>query len=505
MPPTLRNRATLERELGSSGTAQRGGLYWSDVEETPELQFPQSIMVYDRMRRTDAQVAAVIRAMSLPIRSARWTLMGSDVRPEVMELVRHELGLVPDDKGRRTRDLSGVVWADFLRHALLHVPLGFMAFEQVYKVGPPGPGLEELPGMAGREIAHIRKLGPRLPRQVSGIDVARDGGLEGIRQNVRRDDGFGYEEVKIPTDRLVMFVNDQEGAEWTGNGILRASYKHWLIAEGLERLGGLIVERNGMGLVVCHYPRNGDRNLALAIARSARAGEDAGVALPDGYKLEIMGVQGSLKDELPLIKFHKEQVGKNALTMLLDLGHDAGARSLGDTFLTFLLMALDSIADYIGEVVTRHVIADLVALNFGVGETYPVLKAEDIEPKSPATSQSLKELVEAGILIPTGEDEVHERRRRGMPIPPGLPTEPESAPVDRIDDVPVEDDPDAPPEPPAEEPGDEPGPDEVLVKPHKRKRPGAAQPTEALERRLATVKRRLEVLRKREDRRDGSD
>lgn len=493
-------KSVLQREVGSPGYYSADGWYFNDAETTPELQFPNSIAIFDRMRRTDAQVQSVLRAISLPIRAARWSLVGSDVRPEVMEAVRINLGLMPEERGQIARDLSGVIFQDYLRHALLHVPLGFMAFEQVYKVGAPGPGLEAL---GSRDFAHLRKLAPRMPRQVSGIEVARDGGLIGIKQNVRRDDGFGFEDRLIrPEDGLVMVVNEQEGADWAGVSLLRSSYKHYLIKEGLEKIGPMVVERNGMGLVVVHYPANtaGARETALAIARNARAGEDAGIALPDGYSIELVGVSGALKDELPLIKYHAEAIGKNALTMLLDLGHDAGARALGDTFLTFLLMALDAIADHVAKVTTRHVIADFVSINFGAGETYPVLRADPIEPNAPATTAALKDLVDSGIIVPDDELEVHERRRYGLPIRPGLPTEPVSDQVDKVIDVPGDEGPPNNIEPDPQDPGPERTPPEepdegaVPVKPHTRRKPKTAS-TESLERRLATVQRQIAAQR----------
>ena len=43
-----------------------------EVETTPELQFPQSIWVYDQMRRTDAQVGSVLRAVSWPVLRTPW-------------------------------------------------------------------------------------------------------------------------------------------------------------------------------------------------------------------------------------------------------------------------------------------------------------------------------------------------------------------------------------------------------------------------------------------------
>lgn len=406
-------------ELGSpgltGGTGPFGGVFLSPFEETQELLWPNNVLVYDRMRRTDAQVSSVLRAITLPIRRTGWHLEGEDVDPAVIRWLELELGLAQRSGGARRRR-QGVEWDPFLRQALLSLPLGLMPFEQVYEVGAPQAELAggPLPPL----VAHLRKLAPRMPRTLTSIDVARDGGLEAIRQTFPRQDGT-WQEVRIPVDRLVMFVHEREGADWTGQSILRSAYKHWLIKDALLRLGPIAVERNGMGLPVVSYPSaGGDRALALDLARKARAGEDAGVALPEGYTLELKGVTGATRDELPLLKYHDEAIGRNALAMFLDLGHDRGARSLGDTFVDYFLLSLNSVAESIASTITEHVIRDLVELNLGPDAPYPALVADPLEAGSDTTAEALASLTTAGLLTPDRELEQDVRRRHGLPSRP---------------------------------------------------------------------------------------
>lgn len=472
----------LEREIGVPGPIGTvAGLsgWFENWEETAELQFPNSIIVYDRMRKTDAQIRGLLRGISLPVRAARWHLETDGVDARVVKFVEDELGLTPTNQARRRRLGEGLNWREFLSHALLMLPYGFMPFEQVYRIGPPNPGLE---GIGPPQLAHLRKLAPRMPRTVTGFKVARDGGLEGITQHVPREQGdayaaLGYEEVTIPTDRLVMFVNEREGADWAGTSILRSDYKHWLIKDGLIRLGPMAVERNGMGLAVVNYPANGDKATALAAARAARGGEDAGIALPDGYTFSLVGVTGSVRDELPLLNYHDQQMGHGALAMFMDLGHDRGARSLGETFLDFFLMAENALIADVGEIVTEYVVRDLVRLNFGEDEPYPPIGADPVEPGEPATAASLKTLVEAGLLTPDNEIEVEIRRARRLPPMSGQQDGPPDEIVDEIEDVEV-DEVEPMPEPPG---GPTPSqavedePDRIPVRPHNRRRPGTAR------------------------------
>lgn len=430
-------------ELGAPGIASWAG--WLDTwEETAELRFPLAFRVFDKMR-TDAQVDAVLRARDLPIRSLDYRLDPAGVDARVMRFVNGELGLDldPQSAARRRRRRQGVVWADVKRHALLAGPFGVMPLEQVYNVDAPGPGQDDL-GLP-RMVAHVRKLAPRMPRTLTGIDVAPDGGLESIRQFVPRSpsDTRVAGEVTIPADRLVMFVNDMEGGDWTGRSILRSSYGHWLIKQVLMKLGPMMVERNGMGVPVVTFEDDAQRAEAVRIAKGFRAGEEAGAALPTGMSISLVGVDGTLRDELPLLRYHDESIGRSALAMFLNLGHDNGARSLGDTFVDYFLLSEQATADHIADVVTEYVIRDLVELNYGPDEPYPVLRAGELAADQAPTAEALKSLADSGLLDADEDVKAEVRRRFRLPkvdpdaAPPAPAPAPEAQPAAPADAAPV--------------------------------------------------------------------
>jgi hypothetical protein len=489
MPPFP---AGITTERGAPGQVAFAGIpeTW---EATPELRWPASVAVYDQMRRSDAQVVSVLRAVTLPVRRTTWRVAGDDTDPRVLGFVEAELGLAPEGEGRRRRRREGISFDRLLAEALLSLPFGHMVFEQVYAVGPPAA---DAPAGLPPRLAHLRKLGPRMPRTLAGFDLARDGGLDAVRQWVTHPDGR-VEEVRLPNDRLVVFVNEREGADWTGTSILRGAYKHWLIKDSLLRVGAMAVERNGMGVPVVYYGPEGNADDALGYAKAFRAGEEAGAAAPDGtYRIELLGVTGQTRDELPLVKYHDESIGRSALAMFLNLGHDRGARSLGETFVDYFVMALGAVIDEIAETVTEHVIRDLVELNFGGDEPYPELVADELTPESLPTAEALKALVEAQVLTPDPELERYIRRRSGLPdldeeeLPPGEPPGPGGLPgPESIVGVIEEDEPDA------GEAGDTRPPRRpraVKVPAHTRKAPTfAGVTTEELEQRLATLSERL--------------
>lgn len=384
-------------------------------EQTPELMWPQSIQVYDSMRRTDGQVAGLLRACTLPILSANWDLDTEDVRPEVEALVRSELGIMPKGKSRRRRRREGINWLEHLRMALLCLPYGHMPFEQVYQVGPPNPGQE---GVGLDEVIHLRKLSPRMPRTLTEIRVDRDGGLAGVSQTPIEIAPGRYKDVFIPVDRLVFYAIEREGADWTGNSMLRASYKHWFIKDMLLRISAQVVERNGMGVPVMSFDETvegASRAEAERAVQDFRSGATAGLVKPVGTSFELVGVSGSTVDAIPLINLHDQAMTKSSLAMFMDLGHDSGARSLGDTFVDFFTASLQSVADSIAETATEHIIRDLVEWNFGPDEAYPLLTPGSLKDNQTVTATTLNQLVTAGIITPDGKLEKHVRTSMNLP------------------------------------------------------------------------------------------
>lgn len=387
-------------ELGGPGI--RGDKGWLDTwETTPELVWPHSTYVYDRMR-IDGHLAGCLRAITLPLRRADWYLEADpEVRPEVAEFVRTELGL--DDAGRQRRRRQGIRWGEFLQHALLELPFGHMFFEQVYEIADG--------------VAHLRKLAPRMPRTIIEFKIARDGGLDSIVQTIPDDRGF-WHEVRIPMDRLVAFVNDREGSNWAGTSVLRPAYPHWLIKQQLMRIDAMSGERNGMGIPWVEYDQaaGGNERTALDIARNVRAGEEAGVATPVGaYRFSLVGLTGSIRDILASIKYHDQEGARLLLAMFLDLGHDNGARSLGDTFLDFFVLAEQAVGDQVAEVTTEHVIRDLVEINYGPDEPYPLLKCAEITGDGAPTAEALYQLARGGYITPDPGIEAVLRKRYDFP------------------------------------------------------------------------------------------
>jgi hypothetical protein len=377
--------------------------FWQTTEDTPELVWPSCVPVYRRMRRQDAQVTSVLRAVALPVRRTGWRIDPAGARPEVVEHIATDLGLPikgAEPVARRRRGRFS--WGEHLASALLMLQYGHSFFEQVYSVDEAG-------------LYHLRKLGPRMPDTIVEIRVARDGGLVSIKQaGVGPDLG----EVVIPVERLVAYVLDREGGDWTGNSLLRPAYKHWLIRDRLLRVQAQTIERNGMGVPVYEAgPNDGPDQMTAGkkVAQSYSAGSASGAATPFGAKLRLAGVEGNLADAMPAINYHDAQIGRAVLAHFLNLGNQTGSWALGSTFADFFVLSLQTLGETLRDTAQAHVIEDLVDANWGPDEPAPQLVFDEIGSQKDAVASALKLLVDAGILLPDRSLEEAVRQDYGLP------------------------------------------------------------------------------------------
>ncbi|QUY60888.1 phage portal protein family protein [Gulosibacter molinativorax] len=397
-----------------SGVSGWGALAAETHETNPDLQWPNSIDVFDRMRREDTQVKSVLRAVTLPIMRTEWVIDGTGCRPEVVEHVARDLGLKVKGEAFQApvRSKGRFSFQEFLRLALLELVYGHSFFEQVY---------DQSDGET-----HLRKLAWRPPRTIADIETAPDGGLVAIKQFGAN----GKDDVVIPVDRLVVFTNEREGANWLGESLLRSAYKMWVLKDRVLRIQALTAERNGLGMPVATSappPEDAsfdelkawmDEQIAanLELVKNARAGESAGASIANGAKFEFVGVSGDLPDTDKPIRYYDEQIARGVLAHFLNLGTETGSWALGSTFANFFTDSLNAVAQHIAEVTNQHVIEDLVDLAFSEDEPAPKLVPAAIGEQQPVTAESIRALVDCGAIEVDERLEAWLRERFGAPV-----------------------------------------------------------------------------------------
>lgn len=404
----------VTRELGYATSSPTNWWAAPDEEQTPELRWPQSVRVYDAMARQDSQPASVLRAVSFPVRRTGWRIAPGRADDPVVQYIAEELGLPikgqeaqPPDRAR-----DRFSWSEHLRYALLALRYGHQFFEQSYRLD-------------GGDY-RLRKLAPRPARTISKITVALDGGLQSIEQHapstLLRPLRTAAGPITIPVSRLVAYVHEAEPGSWVGTSLLRPAYKFWLLKDRVLRVGAMSVERNGMGLPT-YTAGSEDEDLTAGqdIATRARAGDNAGAALPFGAELHLRGVEGALPDALAWVRYYDEQTAAAVLAHALNLGQQKGTGSyaLGATFLDFFVLALQTVAEWFRDVAQQHVIEDLVDLQFGPDTTPPRLEFDEIGADEAALAQAINLLLQSGAL--RADPDLEEHLRQLFRLPPKSP------------------------------------------------------------------------------------
>ncbi len=420
-------QAAPTTDAGYSVEANAWSWDLTEEEKTRELQWPSNIEVYDSMRRQDAQIVSVLRALTLPIRRTTWRIDPNGADDQVVEFVAQNLGLPIVGKGavavKRTKGRFS--WEEHLQHALLMLPHGHSVFEQRFRIERDSFGILR---------AYLSRLGWRPPRTISKWDVAADGGLIAIEQGLA-----GGEKHRQEVSRLVCYVNDREGGNWLGQSVLRPAYKPWVLKDRMLRVQAQSIDRNGMGIPVhtaagadpTTYPEPEDQRTAeakevadgLRIAKNLRSGNESGVSLRKGADIKLLGVEGQLPDADKVIRYYDEQIARAMLANFLNLGGDSskGSYALGATFENFFVMSLQAIAMYIANTANAHIVEDLVDHNFDTEATAPKIVFDEIGSQQGVTAEGIKALIECGALTPTVDLEQFLRQVfRLPPLPDGV-------------------------------------------------------------------------------------
>lgn len=392
--------------IGVVDDTQYGTIVNDVYEYIGELTHPASVTVYGQMRH-DSKLAAVLAGYTLQLRRASWQLDGAGCRDEVVQHVADDLGIPvmgSDDKptGARLRDVS---WNQHLRAALQHLIWGHYGFELAAEI------------VDGR--AHLTTLAERQPATIAAVHAdPRTGRLLGVDQTAMSKDNS----PQIKADRIVWYVNDREGANWTGRSVLRSAYAPWLIKREMMRVAAISNRRWGAGVPVAvpspgTNPTAAQLTDAQRLASAARAGDVAGAAMPANFDLKIVGLSGSVPDTLGFIRWLDQQMTSAALMSHLDLGGETrtGSYALGRAFVDLLMMALESIGEHVADTATREVVARVVGWNWGTDEPVPRITVSGIGSQRQVTAESLQMLLSSGAMSADPALEEWVRREYRLP------------------------------------------------------------------------------------------
>ncbi len=385
-------------EFGATGTPIFGGYLQDAGEYNPTLQGITAFSTYEKMRRSDGQVAATLAGMKLRIRSAEWAIVEPDdatpVEKEAAEFVRECL-------------LEEINLDAVIENALLMLDFGCAAHADHWYVD-------------GNRV-RIQKLKPLLPSTFSRwiVDPQTEELLE-IEQYGAKADAYVTERVKM--ERLALFTFQQEGANFAGRSVLRPMYQHWYIKSNLYKIDAIAQERNGMGVPWIRMgpdAKKEDREAGLAWLQKLSVHEKAALLLPPNWEFKLEGVTGTVRDAKESITHHNVAISMSGLAQFMMLGQsESGNRALGQTMGDFFDQSLEATAKKIARVMTLTTIKRLVDFNFTGVEQYPRLVPQQMLPiKFDAIVTALKELASAGVNAIQPDEDLEDWLRNKMGAP----------------------------------------------------------------------------------------
>jgi hypothetical protein len=374
---------------GAVGTANFAGFIRDLGEYNPILEGRSAFLVYEKMRRSDADVKAALMACKLPIRAADYQIVpglkenepGFDLAKKIADEVRENL------LGGLESPTSTGCWVTqnfetVKENALLCLDFGCAAHEDLWHIN-------------GDKV-RLRKLAPRLPYTFYRYHVDEDGeSLLYLEQYGYR--GNNFVNVLVPAEKIAYFVNDMEGAYFYGRSVLRAAYQHWYMKSQIYRIDAISIERNGLGVPTIKQGPNvsvEDRKAAQQWVQMLAAHESTGLSLPSGWDFLLTGVTGRVRDPSSSIQHHSEMIMRSVLANFLSLGTtQTGSRALGGSMRDFFYLSLESISRKIDETITNTTIRRLVDYNYGVEESEAENRKSKIEnrqsvPRSGINRQS---------------------------------------------------------------------------------------------------------------------
>lgn len=397
-------------ERGATGTLIFGG--WMQSQDyNPDLQAPACYDVYDKMRLGDGTVRAILNLLKLPILRAHW-----EVEPASDSAQDH---MIADFIEKDLHSMTSS-YISFLRQALLMFDYGSMLFEKVWYLGDDG-------------LIHLRKLAPRLPKTIQRWMTDENGGFAGVWQGAIK--ASGYELVTIPQEKLILFVNEQEGANFRGVSMLRGAYKHWYYKDGYYRIDAIGNEKRTVGVdigtIKAGASNKDDIKTGLERALMTLHGHDKQFIVEDEenftYRLETGGSRGAANAIMASIEHHDLLILRSVAAEFAAMGSGStGSLAMHKDKSAFFLMSLEASSDTIAETQTAHLLRPWVDYNWTVKE-YPRIKYSRLDTRELGVlAKAINDLMSVGALTPDPQIEAELRALADLPAQiQGVPTNPD--------------------------------------------------------------------------------
>jgi phage gp29-like protein len=235
-----------------------------------------------------------------------------------------------------------------------------------------------------------------------------------------------WEKVDYDVSEIIVWSWRPEAGNPEGLGAFRQAHKHWYMKQVLEEFAAIRIERQAMGVPIAIGPPEGytttEQELVLAQLQNLRTAHDAGMVIPDGWKVEMLQLGAA---DVPFENHIERQhmsILETCLVQFVGLGHsgERGSFGLSRDSSNLFLMSLEAIADWICDCVNEYMIPQLARYN-GVQGQLPKMAhgkvgVRDLDKFTRAIANLYK--TAQGVQLPP---EVDEYMREVIGLPPKRP------------------------------------------------------------------------------------
>lgn len=374
---------------GTSGTDISGNRFAE--EYLVKLQQTDGPFIWDEMRRSDDQVAMLLRVVKNPLMSARWFIEPVDDSEEEIKLAEFVTHVLIDNMGTEDHPKS---FEKFKREALTSVEFGYSLFEITNKIVFDDEFFGTYIGLKG--------LDWRSPKTIEEWFLTQGGELEGVRQE---DNSDRVSNICLPGKFLLHIAAEMEGDNYEGISMLRPIYGNWLRKNIMRKIQMIGIERAATGVPIGVIPQGQlgtASQTALENSLSRFVSHQRGyMTIPEGYDVKEFKITHDAEKVQSAIDSENVGMAKSFLANFMELGLNgsSGSFALGTDLSDIFLSGIAVYGDAIVSPVNMKVIPSIIKWNFGERRKYPKLKIEGINDKAGKEFAEVMDILTKGGLV----------------------------------------------------------------------------------------------------------
>lgn len=387
----------------------------NDYYETdPNLEFPQSMEVYDDMTRNESRIQMVMNAIRVSFATMQFYFDGEDgYEKDYIEKAFERIGFAGGLKGLITKIVDAYKY-------------GFSCFEKVWSYNSETDNVDlTLYHVYQRTIDLIyykwdfnkSDILARVPDDVR-VSVDWNDKVSFIQQTSNAGD-YTY----VPGTKLSFFTVNEENGLVTGRSVLRSIYRDYydkLILRELNIKSRQKTLFNDIAFILgTQAPDNDARARISNFIKGRERYRSAGILLPPDTRVQTVssGDDGSKGNTISEdMKYYDTSMLESLFLNFLQMGSQKGTsgnRSLSDNITQLFSNGVYALADNICSYINSEFVTEMVERNFGKGAIVPKLVVDRQDRKDVGY---ITELIKSGAITPDYELEKHVRAGLGLPV-----------------------------------------------------------------------------------------